>query len=514
MHPFLVRLLAALALCLPPSLHALETRPAPTPEPPPVPGVPEAHPPSDAPAQAPGVLRVNVTSQAFSFSEPWTKQAPIVRQGLGVVLKGGGILVTGELVANHTYVELEKAETAVKSAATVEAVDYDANLALLRASDPEFLEGITPAELDDTARVGDRVEVIQLEANGTILATAAAITTIEVGRYPMEDAGFLLFRLSVPLQSRDNSFTLPAFKDRALVGMLMRYDPRTQTADVVPPPVIRHFLAAAASPPYAGFPRAGIGWTNTRDPQLRRYLRMPPGGGGVYVTEILGGSPAEKAGIRRGDVLLRIGGREIDQDGNYRHPRYGRISLAHLTNTESKAGDRLPVVLWRDGREETAELALAPRDAATVVSEPYTIDRPPNFLIAGGIIFQELSRQYLRDWGPHWRRDAPLRLVYLDRYQHELPPDNGRIVFISGVLPGESTIGYENLRYQIVRKVNGREIRGLRDLEAALETPADRFHRIELEEDPGLIFLDPERVKEDERVLQEQYRLPALKYIE
>ena len=51
------------------------------------------------------------------------------------------------------------------------------------------------------------------------------------------------------------------------------------------------------------------------------------------------------------------------------------------------------------------------------------IDRPPRYFLADGLIFQELSRQYLKKWGGDWQKQAPQRLVYLDRYQSALVPE-------------------------------------------------------------------------------------------
>ena len=74
------------------------------------------------------ILRVNSTDQAYDFFRPWTKKAPFSRRGLGTLIEGGRILVTAELIANNTFIELEKAATAEKSSATVERVDYESNL--------------------------------------------------------------------------------------------------------------------------------------------------------------------------------------------------------------------------------------------------------------------------------------------------------------------------------------------------------------------------------------------------
>ncbi len=474
---------------------------------------PTAEPTPEPKSDQPPVVRVNVTSQAHNFAQPWRRNNQAVRQGLGVVLMDGRILVTAELVANHTYVELEKPETALKATAEVAVVDYDANLALLAAPAAEFLQSIPGARLDETAVAGDRVEVLQLEPNGKPVFTAATITTVEVGPYPVDENAFLVFKLSVPLQSRENSFTLPAFKDGRLVGMLMRYDARTQTADVVPSAVIKHFLDAVERQPYAGFPRAGLSFSNTRDPQLRRYAMLPNGTGGAFITKVLPGSPADASGLKVGDVIMKVDGRAIDQDGNYLDERFGKISLAHYVSTALQAGQKIPVVVWRDGAEVTLEATLAPRDRSSMVSQPYIFDEAPRFVIAGGLVFSELSRQFLREWGPRWPNEAPLKLVYLDRFQGELPPDQGRVVFLSGVLPGPNTIGYENLQFEIVSEVNGKPIRSLEDVAAALDAPLDGFHQIKLAEDPGVIVLDVEGSKAADELIKQQYNLPSLRQL-
>ena len=475
---------------------------------------PRTESPRPSAGEQPPVVRVNVAAQSPNFMQPWRKNPRTIRQGLGVVLMDGRILVTAELVADHIDVELEKPDTAAKAAAQVEVVDYDANLALIAAPAAEFLQSIPGARLDESVSVGDRVEVMQLETNGKPVTTPATVTTVEVGPYPVDENAFLVFKLSVPLQSRENSFTIPALKDGRLVGLVMRYSPATQTADLVPAPVIAHFLRAAAKQPYAGFPRAGLTFSDTRDPQLRRFAKLPDGTGGAYVTKVLPGSPAEAAGIKAGDVLLSVDGRAIDQDGNYEDERFGKISLAHYVSTALQAGQKIPVVVWRDGAEVKLEGTLAPRDRSRMISQPYIFDREPDYVVVGGIVFSELSRQFLREFGRGWQEDAPLKLLYLDRFQSELPPDRGRIVFISSVLSSPNNIGYEGLGFEVVEEINGKPIRSLADVAAAVDNPEGPYHRIRLAEDPGLLVLDVEGSKADEARIKQQYGLESLRRLE
>ncbi len=87
------------------------------------------------------VVRVNSTNQDYDFFRPWSKKNPRVFHGLGAVIDGNRVLVTAQLVANHNYVELERAESGQRTDAKVVCVDYEANLALLQPTAENFLTG-------------------------------------------------------------------------------------------------------------------------------------------------------------------------------------------------------------------------------------------------------------------------------------------------------------------------------------------------------------------------------------
>jgi S1-C subfamily serine protease len=461
------------------------------------------------------VIRVNATTQAYDFFHPWTKRAPVSRRGLGAVLDGGRVLVTAELVANANYVEFEKADGGEKIPATVEAVDYEANLAILKPSDGKFLDGIKPLALTH-AGVGDHVAVWQLEPTGELLSTSGLLTTVEVSRYPIDDTALLIYRLTSSLQYRDSSFTVPVAKDGKLIGLLMRYDNRSQNVDVIPAPVIEHFLKAAASKEYRGFPRGGVIYSAMRDPQLRRYAGLKnEETGGVYVTEVIKGGSAEKAGLQTGDVILAIGGNAIDADGNYADPQYGKISLVHLISTKNFDGDAVKFKIFRSGGTLEIPVTLTNRPAEDYVIEPYVIGRAPKYYVLGGLVLQELSRQYLKEWGAEWSKKAPQRFIYMDSYQSELfHDDRKKIVVLTQVLPSPATIGYEDLSSLIVTKINGVELKSLADVETALKNPADGFHKIEFSENPRVIYLDAKQVEDGEPALMQNYGLPAIKRLE
>ncbi len=82
------------------------------------------------------------------------------------------------------------------------------------------------------------------------------------------------------------------------------------------------------------------------------------------------------------------------------------------------------------------------------------------------------------------------------------------------MLPANSTIGYDEIAYLTVQKVNGKEIKSLRDLAEAVKQPIDGFIKIETEEDPKQLELDAAQVEAEAAGIQENYGLPALERIE
>jgi hypothetical protein len=316
------------------------------------------------------------------------------------------------------------------------------------------------------------------------------------------------------MQYRDNSYTVPLVKKDKLAALLLRFDPRTQVLDAIPAPIIAHFLKDAAGPSYRGFPSLGINFFPTRDPELRQYAGDTTKGG-VYVSDVEPGQPAAKAGLQAGDMIEAVGDNQIDENGNYVDPLYGKIGFGNLLTAKAFSGDSANLRIRRSGKALTLAVKLEHRSEKDYVIPPYDIDDPPPYYVLGGLIFQELSRQYLKEWGGNWQKDAPQDFVYLDRFQTELfPATNQRVVILSQVLPANTTIGYEDVSYLVVKKVNGKEVHSLGDLAEAVKSPVNGFHVIETVDDPKQLALDAAEVATDAPELQKNYGLPALQRLQ
>jgi S1-C subfamily serine protease len=463
----------------------------------------------------PSLVRVNVTGQPYDYFRPWQKKAPFSKRGLGAVLSQGRVLVTADLVTNQNYVELERAESQEKSAATVEVIDYEANLALLQPTEKKFLDGLPPLELGRDTLVGDRVAAWQLEQTGALAVTDGLVTTVQMMHYPIDVGEFLAYRVSIAMQYRENSYTVPLVKNNKLAGLLLRYDPRSQLLDAIPAPIIAHFLKDAESKHYQGFPSAGFSFFPTRDPQLRSFAGQTGKPGGVYVTSVEPNSPSMKGGLQAGDIITTISNNEIDQNGNYVDPLYGKLEFTNLLTAHTFSGDTVPFKIQRAGKVMSLNITVQHRAPSDYVIPPYSLTDPPAYYVLGGLIFQELTRQYLKEWGANWQKEAPPRFVYMDRFQTELFPEaNRRVVILSQVLPATGTIGYDDFSYLTVTKVNGKEVKSLADLAAAVKEPMNGFIKVETEEDPKQLELDAKQVERESPDLQQSYGITSLQRLD
>jgi S1-C subfamily serine protease len=130
------------------------------------------------------VVRLNSTQQTWNPWQPWEKNPPVRRRALAAIIGPQLVVTTSELVADATYLEFESADGSRFTPAKVIAVDYEANLALLgpasETQGAELFANSLPFKVAAPAKIGDTLEVLQLEDNGLPLVTPGTLQSVDV----------------------------------------------------------------------------------------------------------------------------------------------------------------------------------------------------------------------------------------------------------------------------------------------------------------------------------------------
>ena len=299
------------------------------------------------------------------------------------------------MAADSIYIELQSADSTKNVPAKVAAIDYEANLALLVPdAQPGFLAGLKATKIAPPAKPEDKIKLLQLEANGETLPTTGKIQSMELLSTFVSGRYFLGYIVKASMQTSGNSFTLPAFRNDKLTGILTSYDSKDQICDVISVDIISAFLKDAKDGNYEGFPSLGITTATTEDPHFRGWLKLPEDKGGLYVTRVLPKGSADKAGMKKGDVILSVSGFTIDRRGYFEHPDYGKLFWPHLVRGGPVMDSKVAIEVLRNGEAQTIEVTLKKLPEPLVQS--YLYDEAPSFFIKGGLVFQELSKPYLK----------------------------------------------------------------------------------------------------------------------
>ncbi len=453
------------------------------------------------------VVRINSTMQSWNPGQPWEKSPPRQRRALAAIVAPGQVITNAEMVADATYLEFESPDATRFAQAKVIAVDYEANLALLGAVDQAegeaFFKDTVPLTISEPAHIGDDLEILQIEDNGLALLTLGNLRSIDITSNFLPSHGFLTYLVKASMQSAASSFSLPVLKSGKLAGVLISYNSKDQICDVTATDIVTRFLKDSTAGDYKGFPNLGIAVARTEDPSFRQWLKLANDQGGIYIQSVRKGGSADIAGVKKGDVILAVDGHAIDRRGYYQHPSYGSIFWGHLVRGEKATNDTVTLSILRDGEPIEIPAVLTREEETSKLVPGYTFGTAPNFLVKGGLVFQELSLPLLEAFGKNWESRAPLEFLDALENPEKFEADMDRVVFLSGAIPTPATVGYESLRNLIVRKVNGKDIRDMKSLKEAFDSNTAELHSIEFEKDDFKVYLDDALATEvDSQLLQ------------
>jgi len=172
---------------------------------------------------------------------------------------------------------------------------------------------------------------------------------------------------------------------------------------------------------------------NTPDAELSEALKLEVVGGGAVIVELVEGTPAHKAGLKKYDVIIEVEGKKI-QDHQM------------LTNliASFNPGEEVRLKIIRDGKVVYKTVRLAERPSVNGASEP----------VAEGSVTNRLGIQV-----------ADLTRELAERYGY----DNDGGALVSGVRRNSIAAEKGLRRGDLIKEVDRRRVRSARDVEELIE---------------------------------------------
>jgi len=417
------------------------------------------------------IVTVEVARKNYEFYQPWSTQTKQISK-TGTVVGEHQILTTAEDLWDRTLVRLQKGGRGPWTIGQVTWIDYPANLALVTTSDTNFWHGLKPAAFGHGKPVDGALQIARWR-DGNLETRRAEFTQFSVREAQLSSLEHVELEASSEIQAA--GWGEPLIANSRILGIVRAQDGRTCVA--IPASFIQSILTALQKREYHGLGYFHFYWEPALNPASLARLKLPGEPRGVIVVNVPQRPDTTTPVLKPEDIILRIDGFDLDIQGDYNDPEFGHLMLENLAMRQRWAGDDVKMQIWRDGKPMEVTYRL-PRFNYTNSLVPYAAyDQEPDYLIAGGLVFQPLLDSYLQSWGPEWKQRAPFRLNYYNNEQptHERPA----LVLLSQVLPDPYNIGYQEQKCLVVDKVNGQHISRLSDLRDALQKPLDGFHVID-----------------------------------
>jgi serine protease Do len=295
-------------------------------------------------------LLVDPLEQFFGMRR---RRAPreLVQNALGsgvIVSKEGHILTNNHVIANVDEVKVQLKDGRVLPA-TIVGSDEESDIAVLKID----AQNITPLPLGDS----DQVKVGQLVfAVGNPFGLQESVTrgTISAKRGRMgEDSGEDFFQTDTAINPGNSGGPLINVRGE-IIGINNAIGGQTGNwagiGFAIPSNVARRTMEALLKNGHVAHGYLGVR-IQELTPELAEQFGVPNQTGAV-VSEVTANSPAEKAGLRNGDIIVKFNGRSLKGMQDFRN----RVA-------DSPVDSKIELVVIRGGKETPVSVAVAERPA-------------------------------------------------------------------------------------------------------------------------------------------------------
>jgi S1-C subfamily serine protease len=436
-----------------------------------------------------------------NYYQPWQNYQQGSSTGSGCIISGNRILTNAHLVANQAFLMVRKQGDPKKYIARLLATGHECDLALLTVDDSSFFKDMPPIEFGGLPELQDTVQALGYPMGGdNISITEGVVSRIEPVVY--SHSGKFLMAIQVDAAINPGNSGGPVVDDNGkMVGVAFQGLSQGENMGyMIPMPIVKHFLKDIKDGKFDGFPDYNFKSMKMENPDLRNWAKMKEDQTGIMITDI---PPMKKNGVLKvNDVILEIDGVPIANDATVPFRKDEVIYFGNLI-WEKYIGEVCKFKILRSGKEMDIDYKLSKVEKLV---PDRVFDEFPTYYIIGGLLFVPLCQNYLDSWGNWWGK-APRQLTNFATYG-EITEKRNEIVVLSEVLADNVNIGYQNIKYVAVLKVNRVEVKNLKHLIELIEKTEGDFVEIKLQNYLDVV-LDLKKLKEANSRILKRYRIPS-----
>jgi len=463
------------------------------------------------------VFRIQVMRDEPSFVEPWKRVVAVPGAGTGFYIGDGRILTNAHVVANASFVTVQRDGDATPMPAVIKLIAHDADLAVIEPLEPSgkvALSKLGPLRLGGVPRLRSPVSTIGFPMGGDQLSVTDGIVSriSYLGYVHHGGAKHLLVQVDSAINPGNSGG--PVVQGDQVVGVAFQsFQQAENTGYIIPTPVIRHFLRDIEDGRYDGHPDDGITISDWAllSPSTQAFYGLSASDGGVKVAHVSQWAPTAGL-VLPGDIILAIDRQPIGVDG--RVDFGGERVDFHVIFDLKQLGDDCRFSVLREGVRRDVVVRVGPERPH---HEPgYSYARHPRFFVYGGLVFTALSRNLLRTWGERWLRDAPLTLRYLESWSQYDAAYAGleQIIVLVKRLPDAVNTYATSQLYQVVESVDGQKVVNIADFATHLEQGKSPFAVIDFFGSHDPIVLARAKVSARKSLIEKRYGVTMDRWLE
>ena len=403
------------------------------------------------------VVKIYTTSSAADYFTPWAMLGSGQSGGSGSIIADQRILTNAHVIANASFIQVQRQGDSKKYRAFVEFVSNETDLAILKVENAEFFNNSKPLSIGKLPETQTTVAAYGYPRGGkTLSITTGVLSRVEHQSFAHSNGFFLAGQIDAAINPGNSGG--PIIVGGKIVGVVMQGNFGKASENqgyFIPPSIINRVLDDIKDGKYNGFLELQISVQSMENPALKAFHGMQTDQTGVLVTQVSEGGSADGI-LQPGDVLLAIDNFKISDDrtiifGDKQRTHFKYALDQHAYDSPAK------LTFLRDGKELSVEISGQNKLKNPYLAKRETFSELPDYYIYGGVIFVPLNMNLIKRWGGDWRKNAPLDFLL---FRNEpVTKERQEVVVALRVLPAEVNLGYHSWTSWVIDKVNGQDIK-------------------------------------------------------